>query len=285
MVNNKTNLVIKLTNTNLIAVLITCHNRKKKTLSCLQALFDQNGLGEEFTIEIFLVDDGSTDGTSKAIQGQFPEVNIIQGTGNLYWNRGMLLAWKTATAANDFDYYLWLNDDTFLFQNAFEILLQRKFAKSIICGTTKSRVDNIATYGGFISKPFQLLYPNGKYQTCNYCNGNCVLIPRIVKEEIGLLDPVFNHALGDFDYSRRAVKSGFEVKVSPDFIGICERHHSKPKWLNKSYSIMERLEFLYQPLSGCNPFEFFVLDRRSNGLLNAIFRFFSLHFKAIFPRF
>jgi len=267
-----------------IAVLITCHNRKEKTIQCLKALYSQKGLDELYSIEVFLVDDGCTDGTADAIREDFPKVVIIQGSGQLYWNRGMHLAWQVAASVGiDFDYYLWLNDDTFLFDNAFEILLQDKFPESIICGSTISNADHNTTYGGFIKNPFKLLNPNGKYQNSDYCNGNCVLIPMKIIKTIGFLDPFFHHALGDFDYSRRAIKSGFEVLVAPDYIGTCEKHDFMPNWLNKSYNSIDRLKFLYKPSSGCNPYEFFILDYRENGLLKSIFHFFTIHFRALFP--
>ena len=47
-----------------IAVIITYHNRKSKTLQCLKQLFD---VVETYTtnidLKVFLTDDGSTDGT------------------------------------------------------------------------------------------------------------------------------------------------------------------------------------------------------------------------------
>ena len=58
-----------------IAVLITCHNRREKTLKCLQSLYF-NILSKNYVIEIFLVDDGSTDGTANAVFKKFPLVNI-----------------------------------------------------------------------------------------------------------------------------------------------------------------------------------------------------------------
>ena len=45
-----------------IAVLLTCHNRKVKTISCLKSLYEAT-LPKGFSLEIFLVDDGSVDGT------------------------------------------------------------------------------------------------------------------------------------------------------------------------------------------------------------------------------
>ena len=87
-----------------IAVLITCHNRKAKTVACLHALF-ANDLPKDYSLEIFLVDDGSTDGTEQAVRGRYPKVNIIKGDGNLYWNGGMRVAFADAIEQG-FDIFL-----------------------------------------------------------------------------------------------------------------------------------------------------------------------------------
>ena len=266
-----------------IAVLITCHNRKEKTLKCLQALFHQKGLCNFYQIEVFLVDDGCTDGTPEAIRLDFPQVIIIQGNGKLYWNRGMQLAWKTAAASKDFDYYLWLNDDTFLFENTLENLFNKTFPTSIVCGATKSSILENATYGGISTKNNKTLIPNGSYQNADYCNGNCVLIPRYVFEKLGNLDPIFQHALGDFDYSLRAKKNGIFIKVAPEFVGICESHELTPKWRTYSLNMINRLKNLYKPLSGCCPPEFFVFDKRHNGLFTACLHYFTIHLRCLFP--
>lgn len=79
-----------------VAVLLTCHNRKEKTLRCLKHLFAQESNAKKYFIEVFLVDDSSTDGTSEGVKDLFPNVNIIKGDGNLFWSRGMQLAWKIA---------------------------------------------------------------------------------------------------------------------------------------------------------------------------------------------
>jgi len=267
-----------------IAILITCHNRKDKTIECLSKLYAQNGFAKDFSIEVFLVDDASSDGTGEAIKNQFPLVNIIQGNGNLFWNRGMYLAWQNAAVSKDFDYYMWLNDDTFLNENAFEILLKEKFSRAIVCGTTKSQKDCKLTYGGYSNKPHQLLIPNGYYQVSAYCNGNCVLIPREVYLKLGILDPIFHHAVGDFDYSLRARKIGIQVYVAPEYIGTCESHDFVPKWQNSSISWRERLRNLYTASSGCYPLEFFVFEKRHNGILLAVVHYISTHMRALFPK-
>jgi GT2 family glycosyltransferase len=266
-----------------IAVLLTCHNRRVKTLQCLEALYAQQGLNDDFFIEVYLVDDASTDDTATAIQIQFPSVNIIQGDGNLFWNRGMHLAWQNAAAAKDFDYYLWLNDDTFLIDKAIEILMRETFENAIVCGTTQSLENHKATYGGFRKNPDRLVLPNGNFQECDYCNGNCVLITKKAYDLVGNLDPVFHHAVGDFDYSLRAKKLGVQLYVAPAFIGSCENHTELPKWRSPSVSLFKRVKSLYTASSGCYPPQFFIFDKRHNGLLLAIVHFFSIHLRALIP--
>lgn len=88
-----------------IAVLLTVHNRKEKTLHCLQDLFTQE-IPKGFQIDVYLTDDGCTDGTPKAVKMQYPQVNIVEGNGNLFWNRGMYTAWETAVKIKDYDFIL-----------------------------------------------------------------------------------------------------------------------------------------------------------------------------------
>lgn len=274
---------------NTIAVLITSHNRKEKTINCLKNLFNQMGIGQYFDIHVFLVDDGSSDGTSNLIREQYPKVNIIQGDGNLYWNRGMYLAWETAAATKDFDYYLWLNDDTFLFKNALLLSIKLEYSTSVIVGTTHSAINQKPTYGGRSSRTKSLIIPNGFFQKCDLINGNFLLVPKLVYKNIGMLDPIFHHALGDYDFYYRGKKNGVEFYVAPEFVGNCEDHVTEfkdhiPSWRSNSIPFITRLRLLYQPQSGCVPNQFFIYKKRHFSLLSGIYYYILLHVRCLFPR-
>ena len=125
-----------------IATIITCHNRKEKTLTCLTDLMNQDVISD-IDLNVYLVDDGSTDSTGNAVKQNFPQVNVLQGDGTLYWNGGMRFAFSEAMK-NNYDYYLWLNDDTFLYSNAIKLLLEtsndmkrQKGKDVIVTGTIK----------------------------------------------------------------------------------------------------------------------------------------------------
>jgi GT2 family glycosyltransferase len=267
-----------------IAVLLTCHNRKNKTLQCLAKLFGQKGHGLTFNIEVFLVDDGSVDGTGEAIATQYPRINIIKGDGNLFWNRGMHLAWKTASQKSDFDFYLWLNDDTFIYPGAILLMLESYLLsgkKAIICGATQSEFTKKYTYGGqkISGKNIE---PNGSLQECELMNGNFVLVSRPVFKEVGMLDDLFHHAIGDRDYGLRAIRKRFKILITPGYIGNCEEHDKLPNWCLPSTPLKRRIKLLYSP-HGFHPYYFFVYENRHFGLLPAIKHYFTIHLRALFP--
>ena len=109
-----------------LAVLITCYNRRQSTLSCLEALYNQSV--EDVKLDVYLVDDGCTDGTGEAVRSRFPEVRVVAGDGNLYWCGGMRVAFSEAMKG-DYDYYFWLNDDTVLLPGALQGLLETAHVK------------------------------------------------------------------------------------------------------------------------------------------------------------
>lgn len=269
-----------------IAVLITCHNRRDKTIHCLTALYKQIGINESYTIEVFLVDDASTDGTGVAVKKQFTQVKIIQGDGNLFWNRGMHLAWKTAADTKDFDYYLWLNDDTFLTEEAIKnLLVAAEFTQKIaaICGSTFSQETNKISYGGN-SKEGLLLVPNGSLQETYSFNGNIVLIPKLVFTKVGILDPRFPHAIGDFEYALRIRKNKMKSYITKDFIGYCDGNEKLPDWCFPSLSLSKRIKSLYSPLGNSHPYYFFIFELKHYGLLIAIKHYTTIHFRLLFPK-
>lgn len=236
-----------------LAVLLTCHNRRDTTLSCLYALYQQKAI-----FDVFLVDDGSFDGTSDAIKANYPEVNIIKGNGNLFWVGGMRLAFAEALKHN-YAYYLWLNDDTLLESDALpnllndhQLLVQRDYPNSIVVGSAKDPVSGEHTYGGRVrskslfSNTFKPVKPGKEPKECDTMQGNIVLIPSKVAEKVGNLDAAFIHSMGDLDYGLRARKLGCSVWVSPHYIGVCPRNSVSGSWADLNLPWMQRLQKVFQ---------------------------------------
>jgi len=232
---------------------MTCHNRREKTLASLAALFQQV-ITPEFSLQVYLVDDGSSDDTATVVQANYSEAILLKGDGSLFWNGGMRLAYSEAVAAN-YDYYLWLNDDTLLAPNALENLYQTHAhlsaqgkLNSILVGSTQDEVTGELTYGGVVRPSrwrrlyFQPLEPSDRPQECETMNGNCVLIPHLVAEKVGILDCVFTHGMGDFDYGLKARKLGCSVWIAPGYIGTCSKNPAQRNRKETNSSLLEQLK-------------------------------------------
>lgn len=240
-----------------IAVIMTSHNRREKTLQCLRSLHASAVGVQNLTYQVFLVDDGSTDGTAEAVTAIGLSVNVIEGRGDLFWNRGMVQAWSAALSHDEaFDGYLLLNDDTVLDQHALEHLLAVDAAyrcEAIVVGAVRDPHTGEGTYGGVIRLSrwhpgrVERLPPSDRVQTADTFNANCVYVPSSVADAVGILDSSYQHSMGDFDYGFRARKRGFGVIVAPGTVGTCARNATPGTWLDVTLPLKRRLTLLESP--------------------------------------
>lgn len=209
-----------------VAAVMAVHNRCAMTLECLDDLRAQRVPGG--ALDIFVLDDASTDGTTEAVARRHPEVRLLHGDGNQYWSGGMRRALEAAMA-DDYDFYLWMNDDTTVVDDGVLAVLlrteqelrERGHGPVIVVGTTRHPESGEYTYGGRV-RPFRrrrlrwtLVPPGGEPRRCETMNGNTVLVPRAVVERIGNIDPAYVQQMGDFDYGLRAGAAGCEIRDRP----------------------------------------------------------------------
>lgn len=210
-----------------LAILITCFNRKNTTLNCIQKIFESNS--QEFTIDIFVVDGGSSDGTVSALIEKYPSINIDVCNG-LYWNRGMIAAWENACSTGiAYDGFLLLNDDVSLHKDALNELVQimtKWEGTKLSVGYTVSPSTSNVSYGGLKRKTrfsrlgFEVTKDN--HDEILTMNGNCVLVPRTVFTKIGMLNPRFQHSFGDIDYGLRVTKAGLGIELTKNPVAQLE---------------------------------------------------------------
>lgn len=251
-----------------IAILMTCFNRAETTLRCLESVASQKIPGD-FETQIFLVDDGSPDLTGEKVKEKYPNSQVILGNGNLYWSKGMALAWKTAVAAGGFDFYLWLNDDVILEASAISGVLNDLSAvdgSSVIVGACRD-VSGRVSYGcherktGCIEPVGYPLEHHGDF------SGNFVLIPQTVFEKVGGMAECYWHAFGDFDYASRLRKHGVRYYLASREVGTCTKDGAD--YGVNSPSLKRRLKDLFLP-KGRNLHDVFLYRYRNYGLFRAL---------------
>ncbi|MGH1559631.1 glycosyltransferase family 2 protein [Caulobacter segnis] len=220
----------------------------------------------------------------------FPDTTVIRGSGSLYWNGGMRLAWTSALNVET-DFFLWLNDDLELLPGSIEGLVdlyQREAQadpKVLVVGRVKS-VDKLTdTYGGRVrASHFSRLRFRGlemEERLCDTMNGNCVLIPTRAVADIGVNSEHFTHAMGDMDYGLRAQKAGYRIFQSDFPVGYQDKNphnYARPK----SNSWRDVSEFMKDP-KGMPIKEWLYFCRTHGGWLWPI-NFTLMYARALLPR-
>lgn len=239
-----------------IAVLLTTFNRRDKTVISLESLKNQTSV-DNATLQIYLTDDNSSDSTVADVLKIFPQANIFQGDGQLFWAGGMRKSWSEAVKA-DFDFYFLLNDDTILERNALSTMiaayreLRDELGKGpIIVGSTREVSGTKISYGGkrLISKfgiGYETVFNEDRPMECDLGNANIMLVPREVVEKIGILSKKYTHGIADYDYTLTAKRSKFKVYVAPGVLGSCEDDHGN-SWKSQHSTLAERVKFLKSP--------------------------------------
>lgn len=262
-----------------IAALLTCHNRKNKTLACLMALM-RNKLPNGVVVAVYMTDDGSTDGTTAAVRELVPHAKILDADGSAFWNGGMRIAFREAMSS-DPDFHLWLNDDTELEPSAVRDLLETHRIlmektgtdRHIVVGSARDKASQNLTYGGlnrrngfFRPVTFSLVQPLEVERECDTMNGNCVLVPRSVANLVGNLDPGYVHSMGDTDYGLRARQVDCRVWIAPGFAGWCSRNAVAGTFVDGASPLAIRLKRVMGP-KGMPPRAWWLYVRRHGGLL------------------
>lgn len=264
-----------------VLALLTSHNRRELTIESLKAL-DRASTSAAVDMRAILVDDASTDGTADEVRRHFDWVEVVGGSGSLFWNRGMHLAFAKGLE-RDPDFYLWLNDDTELEGDALGRLVaeaQRIEADIgqpvIVVGATADRATHQVTYGGRCARSrlkrftYDLVWDASRSVECDVIEGNCVLIPRAVARRVGNLDPAFEHAMGDTDYALRARRMGIRAFVAPGVVGYCSVNPLRGSYFDRSLSLGQRWR-LIRGRKGLPVRSWLRFTRRHGGLLWPIY--------------
>ena len=212
----------------LIHVVMASHNRCSSTARSVRAILGQSS--RDLDIEVFVTDDGSTDGTAETLREMGERVHVTSGDGSLFWAAGMALAERRAVRGRP-DFLLWLNDDTVVDDGALAVLLSTSvsFPGAVIVGATRDPVSGEPTYGGRVRltrwHPQRLapLPVSDEPQPADTFNGNLVLLPWATRQTVGPIDDRFPHAYADDDYGLRARELGVEIVQAPGTLAVCAR--------------------------------------------------------------
>lgn len=251
-----------------ICILLLNWNGKKDTLECLGSLEQMDK--KPFTVRTLIVDNGSNDGSVKAIRAQFPDVPIQETHENLGFaggnNQG--ISWALEKGAD----WVWLlNNDTIVDPECllrFHETLQKKpdgriFGAKIFRYKDPKRIDHLGGFwdpkrGEFFSFASGAIDDGTCFEAIeevDYSCGAALFIHKEVFQKIGLLEPRFFLFWEETDFCFRAKRAGFPTwtapqvkiwhKVSSSFIGGKPHMHyfwwrSRLLWVERNLPYTQR---------------------------------------------
>lgn len=199
---------------------IVTYNGAKWIKKCLSSIFNS-----DHPVDVFIIDNGSSDGTQEIITKNFPGVHLVQSKTNLGFgaanNIGIAAALKKGA-----DYIFLLNQDTYFFKCSLKSLIdQINSDKSIgvispvhLAGDEKNldfffakcmRPENTPSIlGDFFKNEIGELYES------NFVNAAAWFVRADVFRKLGGFHPVFEHYGEDDEFIMRIKKDGLRLFIS-----------------------------------------------------------------------
>jgi GT2 family glycosyltransferase len=208
-----------------LSIIIVNWNTKDLLYQCLESVY-QNV--KKVHLEVFVVDNGSTDGSGEALRERFSSVHLIQNKTNL----GFAKASNQALVHSKGKYVLLLNPDTQLKEGAIERMLafmedhlEAGVAGPQLLNSDGSKQNSIANFPSLATELLnktllRWLFPNrfpGKEK--DYLDpievdsviGACMMVRKHAIDEVGLLDEGYFLFLEETDWCFRIKRAGWKI--------------------------------------------------------------------------
>lgn len=208
-----------------LSIIILTYNQQQFTIDCLTSLGD---LLDDESIEVILVDNGSSDGTVEAVKRRFPQVTLIENPVNSGVSGGRQLGLSHAGG----DVLMFLDNDTVASPQAVRTLHKyiTDHRDAGLCGCRLVGADGTVqesykAYPGLGVKIANVLGLKRKKDTFpvdeegnllpTYVIGACQLFRREVMEAVGPLDTHIFYGPEDADYCLRIAAHGWKIVYIP----------------------------------------------------------------------
>jgi GT2 family glycosyltransferase len=270
------------------AILVTCFNRVQITIDGLSSLL--RGVPTWVDLRVFAVDDGSTDGTGEALRAMDPRVQVIEGTGDLYWGGGMRLAEEHALQWSP-DWIVWINDDVEFragaITSAFEQMREGSGEPTCWVGQIVDERDkSTVIYGGrkrrVSRRGAALDLVRDHRQSIDTFNGNFVAVSSDSHARVGPISSQFTHLFGDYDYGLRLSISGVALRILPHPVGEASPNPNKDRMFRASVRLRDRVKIVLSP-TGLPPREYWQFQKTYAPNYSR-FAFFRTYARVLLPR-
>ena len=212
-----------------LTIVIINWNTREDLLSCLCSIADELKTAEK---EVFVVDNGSQDGSAEAVRREYPWANVLENETNLGFAKAANIALRQMKGR----YALLLNPDTQLRKRAIERLIAfmdhhpvAGVAGPQFLDSDGSRQNSVANFPTLATELLnksllRFLFP-GKYpgKERRYTEpvevesviGACMMVRQETMKQVGYLDEDYFLFLEETDWCYRIEKAGWKIYHVP----------------------------------------------------------------------
>ena len=225
-----------------ISVVIVGWNAKRYLELCLDSLEEAP---PRRSLEVFVVDNASTDGSAEMIEAKYPWVKLIKSSENLGFSRGNNVAIRQCQGR----YIALVNPDVIVFPGCLDALADfldqnpkvgnvgprvfnpdmsmqstcRRFPSLWNNFCTASRLETVFKNSPFFAGEHMFYFPHDRTLAVDVIVGCFSFIRRETFDQVGLLDEGLFMYGDDVDWCRRARKAGWEMVFYPGAQAIHDR--------------------------------------------------------------
>ena len=238
-----------------IHIVIAVHNRLAETKKCVASINSQTYKN----IQLYIVDDGSTDGTKAWVESI--DATLISGSGNLWWTGAVAAAFNLIVPNVDGnDFFMVLSNDAVLDENALDLLVKASVDRGYaVCGSLSvDKKTNICMSSGALVKswilninyhPFRyekLIQISKKVELVTMLTGRSLIFPiKILKKSGNFDSKSLPHYGGDVEMTIRLGNLGYSLYIVPTSIIYVNREETGLNPGDRKMTVFDRALSLF----------------------------------------
>jgi GT2 family glycosyltransferase len=236
-----------------VFVIIPVHNRWKLTKKCLDSFLKQ----DYSNTEIVVIDDGSTDQTSKGLK-KYLDISVLKGDGSMYWTGAMYAGVEYALKrGSPSDMILSMNNDCTVDKNYVGNLVKKKSQKTIVGSfvvdsTTNRKIETGVGIDWKKGTICSLRYKSN--QKIDTLPGKGTLFPIEVFKDMGNYNKyLLPHYGSDYEMVCRAIRHGYKAIISYDAkVSNLSKETGIENYSSDKLSFQELIELAFSKRSKIN---------------------------------